>query len=678
MSRLDGKDQPGRVGAPLAAVRRMALLIALLGATGEVWASRLQRPLGDYVREASVIVIADTKRGGAYGGDTILTVTEVLKGEPKLLGQEIVFGMARLTADPFVPVPSKGLAVMLAADWQEKTNHWPVIEACNTPEQVAAVRVFLAVYGEATERQRLVALQARALAGDAVCLEQLLSDLRGMREPGNFDLMTDLYPKLQSKTQVQLVEIMANTGDLRVVPVLLRAMQSTNEEVSIRAASAMRFHYPGARGVTAAFTALLPDKSPLGNMAVQYLAPYRADLTSRIEEWTTPWIRADRQWATNRPAARAALLALIVDPQGLASACTNAQPALKSAPKALAEVSDYARTLAALKLLPEATPAERDQMRQALLPMLTAKAQGGDYIEAETAAQILRGLHHPEGLPALLALIKRTGFVYQKATRTAVFAIRELGPEACGQGFTCLLEGLQPVPQQLENSDLCDGYLLAMIWLGNRTAWNQVTEHLPEARRAAWQRLAPLRSLAEQQDEVAFMIERLRAPGELPAMARAWLVTRLGELKDTRAVPILIDLLVQETNDYHIGVALTTTLPQIGGPQAEEALTKLLTHPDRHVVRARAVEALFVMLGERGLPLARRMLQEKDFGSPQAALGHLGQFGTAEDFALVAPWCDYWRADRSLQYWGMQAMCRMRERCGYNINGPIPKAPAKQ
>jgi HEAT repeat protein len=678
MSRLKGKDQPGRIGAPLAVVRRMALLIALLGATGEVWASRLHRPLGDYVREAAVIVIADTKRGGAYGGDTILTVTEVLKGAPKLLGQEIVFGMELSTADARVPAPSKGLAVMLAADWQEKTNHWPVIEACNTPEQVAAVRVFIAVYGEATERQRLVALEARALAGDAVCLDQLLSDLRGMREPGNFDLMTDLYPKLQPKTQVQLVEIMANTGDLRVVPVLLRAMQSTNEEVSMRAASALRFHYPGARGVTEAFTALLEDKSPLGNMAVQYLAPYRADLTSRAEEWTTPWIRADRQWATNRPAARAALLALIVDPQGLASAYTNAQPALKAAPKALAGVSDYARTLAALKLLPEATPAERDQMRQALLPMLTAKAQGGDYIEAETAAQILRGLNHPDCLPALLALITRTGFVYQQATQTAVFAIRELGPEACEEGFTRLLEGLQPVPQQLEQSDLLDGYLLAMIWLGNRTAWNQVTERLPEAHRAAWQRLAPLRSLAEQQDEVAFMIERLRAPGELPAMARAWLVTRLGELKDPRAVPILIDLLVQETNDYHIGVALTTTLPQINGRQAEEALTKLLTHPDRHVVRARAVEALFVMLGERGLPLARRMLQEKDFGSPQAALGQLGQFGTAEDFALVAPWCDYWRADRTLQYWGMQAMCRMRERCGYNINGPIQKAPAKQ
>ena len=36
MSRLKGKEPPGRVGTPLAVVHRMALLIALLGATGEV------------------------------------------------------------------------------------------------------------------------------------------------------------------------------------------------------------------------------------------------------------------------------------------------------------------------------------------------------------------------------------------------------------------------------------------------------------------------------------------------------------------------------------------------------------------------------------------------------------------------------------------------------------------
>ena len=673
MSPLNGRCRPSCASAPLAALCRLALGIALLGTTGEVWASRRYRPLGDYVREAAVIVVADTET--IWGGDTgrtTLTVTEVLKGEPKLLGQEIVFGMGRLSsASAHVPAPAKGVVIMLPGDWQEKTADWPVVEACGTPEKVAAVRALLAIYGEATERQRLVALQARALAGDAICLDQLLADLRAMREPENLDLMTGLYPRLLPKMQVRLVEVMARTGDLRVVPVLLRAMQSPDGEVSRRAVDALRFHYPGAPGVTVAFTALLAAEPPLDWIAVTYLAPYRADVAARIEEQATPWTRANRQWATDRAAARAAFLALVADPQPQGSAYTNAQPALKTDPKTLAGVLTYTRCQSALKLLPEASPTERDQMRQALLPMLNANAQGDNYIEAETAVQILRELHHPDCLPALLTLAARSD--YEKAARTAVFAIRDLGPDPSAQGFARLLAGLQPVPKQL-NGDVLDGYLLAMVWLGSREIYSQVAERLPEAHRAAWQRLAPLWPLAEQPDEVAFMSERLRAPGELPATAREWLVTRLGELKDPRAVPVLMILLAQE-RDYGIGVALGTALVQIGGPQAEEALTGLLTHPDRQVVRDRAVKALFAILGERAVPLARRMLQEKDFGSPQAALGYLGSFGTAEDLPLLESWCDYWRADRAVHYWAMSAVAALRERCGYDLNGPIPKAP---
>lgn len=210
---------------------------------------------------------------------------------------------------------------------------------------------------------------------------------------------------------------------------------------------------------------------------------------------------------------------------------------------------------------------------------------------------------------------------------------------------------------------------------GKRDLGSQVTERLPGTRRAAWQRLAPLWPLAEQPDEAAFLTERLGAARDLPPMAREWLVTRLGELKDRRAAPVLVNLLAQE-KDYGAGVGLGAALAQIGGPQAEEALTKLLAHPDHQVVRARAVEAIFAIQGERVVPLARRMLQEKDFGSPSAALGHLGRFGAPEDIALLAGWCDYWRADRALHYWAMQAIGELRERCGYDLNGPIRKAPA--
>ena len=38
----------------------------------------------------------------------------------------------------------------------------------------------------------------------------------------------------------------------------------------------------------------------------------------------------------------------------------------------------------------------------------------------------------------------------------------------------------------------------------------------------------------------------------------------------------------------------------------------------------------------------------------------------------------YWRADRDLHYWAMLAMVGLRERCSYDLNGPIRKAPAER
>lgn len=59
MTPISGRFQPRCVGAPRAAARRLVLVLALVGTAGEVWASRQHRPMGDYVREAAVIVIAE-------------------------------------------------------------------------------------------------------------------------------------------------------------------------------------------------------------------------------------------------------------------------------------------------------------------------------------------------------------------------------------------------------------------------------------------------------------------------------------------------------------------------------------------------------------------------------------------------------------------------------------------
>jgi hypothetical protein len=71
------------------------------------------------------------------------------------------------------------------------------------------------------------------------------------------------------------------------------------------------------------------------------------------------------------------------------------------------------------------------------------------------------------------------------------------------------------------------------------------------------------------------------------------------------------------------------------------------------------------------------MLQEPDFGLKQSALLQLAQIGTAEDIPLLLPLGDYWKSDRTDHYWAIQALASIRDRCGYDVNGPIKKSSVK-
>lgn len=284
-----------------------------------VQASRLHRPMGDYVREADLIVVVDTRRGGKRGFSTVLSVAKVIKGD-STAGTEILLkrrGMMS-SADVYVPTPAKNVMILLQKGWRKQTwwrkqKRWPVLEVYSKPEEIAAVRTLVGIYRLSSERQQLLALRKKALAGNAYCMAQLLADLRNMREPSNFDIIINLYDVLGLIDQAKLVKIMARTGDPRAVAPLLKAMQFLDQKVSTTAAWCLSCDFPGAPGVTEAFEKALTQKH-LARNAASYLSKRRDDpvLDEMRGLKKTPRWRAGQLWkAGDTKAARVAYLAII-------------------------------------------------------------------------------------------------------------------------------------------------------------------------------------------------------------------------------------------------------------------------------------------------------------------------------------------------------------------------------
>jgi HEAT repeat protein len=631
----------------------------LLTLTTCAQASRRHRPMGDYVREAGLIVVADTRKGGERGFHKVVSITEVIKGDPTAAGTEILLDMMMSTADARVSAPATNVTILLKKDWEEQ-KRWPVLEAYTKAEEAAAVRTLVGIYRLPGERQQLLALREKTLAGNTYHLAQLLADLRNMREPSNFDVMVDLYDVLVPIDQTKLVEIMARTGDPRAVPPLLKAMQSSDQKVSTIAARRLSWDFPGAPNVTKAFEEALMQKH-LAREAARYLSKRRDDpaLNEIRGVSKTQWRRATRLWeAGDTKAARAAYLAIVED----------------------GVESGYTRRSAATRLLPNASASEKERIRKALLPQLLADARAGNYLEKNRTAHILRELHHVDCLEALLALTSRIDLLIAKTVdtaTTATLAIRELGPEARQQAVTRLIEDLGAGTVKTQGTRVRTLYLLELIWIGDKESLGKVADVMPDSWLSTWTALHPLRLAADGEDEGAALVRVLAKPVDLPSRVREWVAFCLGDMKEKRAVKALTETLTCDP-DWRLTRAARDALICIGGPEVEKEMLKLLTHEDHNRVRRAATEVLFRLQGASSCDLARRMLHAEDFGRKHLAMTNLGTFGTVDDLTLLLPYCDYWKADRATHYWAMTAVSTIRERYNYDVNGPIVKTSDKK
>src|SRR5439155_5043130 len=132
---------------------------------------------------------------------------------------------------------------------------------------------------------------------------------------------------------------------------------------------------------------------------------------------------------------------------------------------------------------------------------------------------------------------------------------------------------------------------LELLWIGNRRDFKAAAPVMDSVYSSSWNSLQALQGISDAQDEAAFLIETLSQHSRLPEEAVEWILLRLADLKDERAVPLLARCLVND-QDWRIDQRAADALASIGGRTVEEELTGLLSHPDANRVRRHATEAI--------------------------------------------------------------------------------------
>lgn len=631
-------------------IGNLAFAVLMLFATC-VEASRRYRPMGDYIRESDVIVIADTETGGENGYDTAITFREILKGDANLVGKTLTHSRGNLpsSADVFVPRKSKGIAILLKKDWQMIER--PYLEIYQKSEEIEVLREIVKIYAKGGERDRLNALLERLDDKNPLYRKQLFADLAAMRDPANFVLLADLYKSIDKAGQLQIIELMGQIGDLRALPTLLEAMKSPDKQISESAALKLETYFPGAPGVTAAFReAFISDNT--NRMATRYLMKRDPELKSRMLRNRSSYSAAEAmEKLSGKNAAKPLWLKIVEDEKD----------------------SDYARLWGAEKIVDSLSPDENARVRKAMLPLLNSVAGADNYLQAENAARILRRLHHEECLGALLKILgKQPNRLYAKSGQIALFAILDLGPHARAKAFDVLVDRIKAIKKgQTEEFNLLFTYLAVV---GDDDSYSRIEQNMEEFVRASLRenRCSAFLGINTCQDEGLFLINLLNLLKERRRYLEPvipLIIYRLGDLREKRAIAELFKILIEQQSRYDY--ATSEALAKIGGAEVEQTVMPLLTNKDEDWVRREAIEILVKVQGQRARPLLRRMLTEKDFGLPGLAAHHLGMIGTPEDLPLLLPLDDYWTTDRKAQVWAHYAISSIRERYDYDIDGPI-------
>lgn len=646
----EGPSSAKTKGKPAASGGKMTTKSVIV--TGEKAA---QQSYGENIDQANLIVSADYQESGS------ILVNKVLKGDKSWLGKTIKLPNPIKMGCRQQPVPSlKNAAVLLQSTSKKEFS---VVEIYDTPDQIAFLNCFVPIYTNTsksslqTERIKLMALSKLFTSTNSDTSEfevdptptfkkEFLCALGTMRQPENFELVKELYlrPSLSAKDKLALQEWMANTGDKRVVPVLYQALKSNDKFINSEAVSRLTYNYQSPetdKAIAEAYNSLPAGSQP---MAARYLIKRGANKLVK-----SPGLMLNSAAASLTPFQKAAELehqGKIKEAQALYLSVLESK-----------EDNTYAIPVAINKVLDAEDG--RTKVIQSRLPWLNKFATNSNYLEALEAAIILRRLKNADCLEALMAILQKRQSIFSKAYQTATFAIVELGASARKQATRELLKEIESNPALAQKSEEQTLLLLELAWLQQSEDKQAVTKLIEK--NSAWlgshSQLQTLLSGLPSEDEGQFLVQKLKEQ-KLPPQALDWIIFRLGDLKEARAIDALM---VEFEKPYSYSPATAKeALEKIAKiRQARETIVerlKKIALNSNSLSQANAIELLAAIEGDKSLPVVRQIIKNGQLDAKVRALNIISRLGQKQDLAILLPMSNYWTGDRRLHYWVMQAI----------------------
>jgi len=272
---------------------------------------------------------------------------------------------------------------------------------------------------------------------------------------------------------------------------------------------------------------------------------------------------------------------------------------------------------------------------------------------------------------------------HAEETFKAAMALKAMGEEARALGAGALLEQIEKSADRSIDWDAKFKQLIALAWLGNSQdfEWARKFVNANNAPDNIRSFAAVLRPVSDIADEGAFWIDLIGKQSPYPANGGnwtpnysyllnnqpEWFLVRLAYLRESRSIPVLFNLL-KEKHDWWIR-PICQALAQIGEPAITELKSVISKEEDLSVYR----DSFYILCDsqkEKLIPFVRQLVKDRPANLPEIWFC-FSRYGTADDIALLSPLNNYWKfgGNPFLQ----DALISMREKFGYDLNGPIKK-----
>lgn len=622
---------------------------------------RQSQSISDDWHNADTICVGMLRRASSSGGGATLLVKETLKGDKKITGTTLAIPLERHLPGIF-PTDTDVKPALVFFSPAEGAAELRATEIYNDADKISATRCLSKIFALTSEKERLQALSemvqnpaSRCKASfrqDANLLfrREFLAAISQMRDKNNFPIITKLYDKADWDTKHELLDWMACTGDRRALPYLIAAVSSPDRSLRSTALTRLIYYYPGDVGVDDCIEkAYEHGFADIKNSALDYVSKRRGKSPARAvsSHPKTAYQQAEELYDAGKYKEATALY--------VEEILSNRK-------------DGYVRRWSALKAIPHTTSAEKDAIRKSLLPLISEDATTGNYLEATDAADILQKLQHDDCLDSMIKLMDRRDSLFFKANRMAAFGIAKLSTAARQKAAAHLIDQIKSVKYKNESEQQNQLIvLLELAWIGDKKDFETVSQLLANTPAlSAWKSIQPLLKSNNGRDGT-FLIDALKNNPSLPHLAKDWIIVQLGELKDERATDQILAHL-NEMNYQYDGYVADEALKSIGGKHVCQQLEKMAFGPDQ--TSRNAVDILCAIEQEKCLPILRKIVNSKSPARTNA-LGAMARMGKPDDLALLIPLSDYWTGDRLYHYWTMEAIASIRQRCRYNVNGPI-------